>query len=336
MKMGRYFVSSKKIFLRNQKMAKYIFKIISINVAKYFYKFDKYSRRFLMRNYDILILGIESNIGQRIWTIIKQDFSFLSVAVPMSKYSNSIEIPNNQVRLDFNKDQILKNVISSFKIIIVCKNTNYNKIENFAKEQNVKFIKAYHFTPQIVIDVVVRKLGLNDLEIKQLEIPATSKNVFKFLFLDKKDFLPISQNGKKLIRIGEIHLSTKNINFYLTFSFGFTAYLFFILGIFLKLFILIKKYVFRINNYIAIPFNSEKDIWELVVEENPGNQKENQRKNQTQNQRKNTKKIEKLISLSPSQDETEIILNYLVLCLMNHLQLCNPFDKYNFNSLKIW
>ncbi|KAK8875422.1 hypothetical protein M9Y10_005587 [Tritrichomonas musculus] len=270
-----------------------------------------------MRTYDILILGIETKIGQKIYSLLEQDYSFLSIAVPLSKYSQSIRFPQNQVKINLSSKSSIESIVSSFNLIVAFdKRKQYNELKKEAKES---FLDVSTFSLQMIIEIFKQKIPINSIDSKyELNVQASRSNIFKFIFYPKSDFLPVFSDKSYKVKIKEIDPFS---NFNLVFSTHILALLFVLFGALFKPFIFLLQLLGLAPN---IPFNEKSTLKHSITiqwkaKKNP-----------------NSKQIELIkYFIDPNQDENEVMSDYFRLKLINKLCLNSLSNSYESKSI-IW
>lgn len=272
-----------------------------------------------MRTYDILILGIETELGQKVFSLLEQDYNFLSVAVPLSNYSQSIRYPQNQVRINYSSKKSIETIVSSFRIIVAFNQKKcYRQLIFEAKDS---FVDASSFTLQMVIDIFKTKVCIsNNAHNLELDINASKSNILNFILYPKKDYLPVNKNDHCHVKIGELNLCPEmNFSMKLIFSTKFTSIFFFVLGLIFKPFILL----FQLFGCVStIPFNKDSTPLQsfLIKWQEPIKDKKNQF-------------IDNQYFINPNQNENDVICDYILLKLINILCLQSPYDKIELKSL---
>lgn len=282
-----------------------------------------------MRTYDVLILGIETKIGQKAYSLLEQDYGYLSVAVPLSEYSRKIRYPQNQVKIDYSNEKNINSVVSSFKIIVAFNQKKiYNKIISEAKD---KFVDASKFSLQMVIELFKEEVPiLSSYTDIQLNIKASFRYIFHFIFYPKNDYMPVCRENGYSITIekldigklenGKLNESTK-IDFNLFFATCFFSLVFFILSILFKPIILLLQFfvIFK------LPFN------EHSIKEGSCSIRWKDK-----NANKKNQKDDSIYYIDPNQDENEVICDYIRLKLNYILKLTNQAKKIKFRSINCY
>ena len=176
---------------------------------------------------NIVIFGIETEIGQNIFKRLNEDEQIkFDISVPMQKYSPSIEIPANQIFIDFDSDlgKQLDELSSSFDIIINCspkiKIPNKAELNNKIIDMNEKSIN------EIIYEKSINE-KTNKGEFKICEY-LSNETLLYYLFAEDAAELPEYDNS-----FGHYVINTKsceNIKSCIGFTNVFFAYLFWFLS----------------------------------------------------------------------------------------------------------
>ena len=121
---------------------------------------------------DLLVLGVESEVGQRFYKILKRNYPLLKVAVIAKEYGPGIDVPSCFVPLDMNSRRQIERAFQLTRAVVIC-DIKYSTedIQRAAKRKLIQVSSGH----QLVIEAALEKIGFfpQSLELRQ-DIRTTS------------------------------------------------------------------------------------------------------------------------------------------------------------------
>jgi hypothetical protein len=110
---------------------------------------------------DVLIVGVETKLGQNILSILTQNVPSLKIGAPAQKYGGNLVLPRYLVRGDFSSTTNYQDIFNYATVIVGCL-PGYHWSDHH-------FIDAKMDPEQVVVEYVIRKLGFvpDSLECRQ-------------------------------------------------------------------------------------------------------------------------------------------------------------------------
>ena len=250
--------------------------------------------------FDILFFGVETPIGQIVFKRLHKQFPGLSIVVPMSDAYGDIDIPENQIYLDFGD---LKNELQyvDFQVILNC-NPSLILPQNFQS----KIIDGTISFPQMVVRSGCAKMRYNFSELSVFEDVSFSK-FLSYSISDSSNlpsFSPISRTTTietEVIPFGKI-----NVKHYISFSSSFIAYLFWFFALLLHLVLF----------FVRRKRSKGSKKWKFI-----GACLDKTRKH-------------RFVNRLEISDQTQLVSDYIVWCLKEKLKIKMPLGNM-FPSFKV-
>lgn len=205
-----------------------------------------------MKKFQVLILGIETKIGQEVYYKLKNSLPHVKICVPSIIYSENTDIPSNMIPLSTkNKSQLVSTFSKFVQIIVLCSNKYYTQeIIEAAKETNTCFINAIDNYSQTVIESVERKMVFNPSQMQAYQYAnETSILCLLRIALQQAYNLPIKTDDHEWIfKQDDCYINGKTINRNLVFKNCIFAYFFYFCSIILRLIFPLNKNILKGNS----------------------------------------------------------------------------------------
>ena len=251
-----------------------------------------------MRFFDVFIFGVQTKLGQEIYKIIREKYPFLSVAVPMMKYSKQIEIPCDQVNIN---QKNIKRFVKSMKVIISCQKMSnlIQEVSKICQDIGIKFANAYDISPLILLEIIEMFLKPYGAGNYNVIIPIKGFKMFSYFKYGYNYYFPnISKTGTyELLLTKKKTPKDKWIKLYLEFQNKFVVYCFIF---------------FALLSKILLLFNPTKRITEDQIKKG---------------------KPDQTIRLSLSQNKSHILNDFLI--IQFYMVFSPSYKGFNIESIQI-
>ena len=144
----------------------------------------------MTKRFNLLLLGVDSDIGQSVIKMINDHFHYLECAVPAQKYRSGAILPPNQIAMNFQNSAMLEEDLSLFDVVASCSPKYSSKsIINACEKLKVKFVDGCCSYPEAVIAAAFQRLPFDATNMEAVQSAAG---------LSILDFWTISHNESGL------------------------------------------------------------------------------------------------------------------------------------------
>lgn len=217
----------------------------------------------MKKQFNLLILGPDTDIGQSVIKIINDHFHYLKFAVPTGLYQEGITLPPFQIAMSMNESDL----ISAFKfveVVVSCsKKYSTDDIKRAAESQKVIFIDACCSYPQAVIEAAYHRFTFtpNDTEAVQLS-GLSFADIWKVSHCEKSVPFPKIVRKKWCIEQETIKLDCGSVDYRIQFSSMFFAFFFWMVAI-------LTRFIYPIfKDQMAYSSHSQWEFYGKCLENN--------------------------------------------------------------------
>ncbi|OHT07379.1 hypothetical protein TRFO_24466 [Tritrichomonas foetus] len=192
----------------------------------------------MRRDIHVLLLGFETTNGQTILRRMNENFPTIKVAVPAGIYKEDIIISQYLVPLNLSNVEQLTKTFQLIQTVVICdQKFNNKKVLQAAESAKTKVVNAFYNYPQTVVEAAYHRFSFTPISMTahQSASGLGLKGIWTVSHQESFLSFPKQNHGKYSIDQKPIDIQKMKVAHRIEFSNKFTAILFWLFALFLRL-----------------------------------------------------------------------------------------------------